>query len=191
MRKKSSGRRELPEPVGLSRKPADPGADAPVFLGDLDIRIAEDGIWYYHGEALGRKELVCLLAATLTPDGFGGFWLVTPAEVGRIQVDDAPFSAVELFTEGSGRSQVLSLRTNVDEIVTVGADHPLRTGVHPESDETRLYVGLRPQFEARVAGSVYNELLARGEPEIVGDARAFGVWSSGTFFRLEPAKPSA
>lgn len=191
MKKYNPNPRDFPMSAGGSPGPDDPGTDTPLFLGDLDIRIAEDGAWYYHGEALGGKEVLCLLAATLTPDEVGNFWLVTPAEVGRIQVDDAPFSAVEMFAAGAGRGQVLSLRTNVDEIVTVDADHPLRAQSHPQSGEIRLYVRLRPQIEARVVGSVYNELLARGEHETVDEARAYGVWSSGIFFRLDEAKPDA
>src|ERR671923_724979 len=84
------------------------------FCGDIDIRIGRDGTWFYHGSPIGRKPLVKLFASVLRREANGEYWLVTPAERGRVEVEDAPFVAVELAVEGSGYDQVLRFRTNLD-----------------------------------------------------------------------------
>ena len=164
----------LPGPPGRRR----------VVCGDLDMRIDRDGTWHYNGSPIGRKELVCLFASVLHRDDAGDYWLITPAEAGRVQVEDVPFIAVELFTSGGGRDQVLSLRTNVDEIVTVDDAHPLRVVVHPETGEPSPYVTVRERLEARIARSVYYELVDLGVEETVDRQYLFGVWSSGIFFPM-------
>ncbi len=163
--------------------PGPPGRNR-VVCGDLDMRIDRDGIWYYNGSPIGRKELVCLFASVLRRDDAGDYWLITPAEAGRIRVEDVPFIAVELFASGAGRDQVLSLRTNVDEIVTLDQDHPLRVDHHPETGEPSPYVTVRERLEARIARSVYYELVDLGVEEAVDRQYLFGVWSSGIFFPM-------
>ncbi len=158
------------------------------FCGDLDMRIARDGTWFYHGSPIGRKELVRLFASVLSRDEKGEFWLITPAEMGRIQVDDAPFAGVELTQEGSGTEQKLSLRTNVDEIVIIGGDHPLRIETHPETGEPSPYVTIRPGLDARLTRSVYYHLVSLGQEETVAGERIFGVWSEGLFFPMGPGE---
>src|SRR3984957_1822767 len=83
--------------------------------GDLDMRIARDGTWYYRGSPIARQKLVKLFASVLRRDDDGGYSLVTPAERGRVAVEDAPFLAVELLTEGEGHQRTVSFRTNLDE----------------------------------------------------------------------------
>ena len=108
--------RRPPWPTASRRAPAAP----PVECGDLPFLIRRDGTWLYRGSPIGRKELVCLFSSVLKRDEDGGFWLETPAERGRIEVEDAPFLAVELDWTGCGRDQVLTFRTNVDELITAG-----------------------------------------------------------------------
>lgn len=167
----------------------DGGAETPPvggrqFCGDLNMRIAKDGTWFYHGSPIGRKELVRLFASVLSRDENGEFWLITPAEMGRIQVDDAPFIGVELFSKGSGADQTLSLRTNVDENVMIDGDHPLRVETDPRTGEPSPYVTIRDGLDARLARSVYYHLVSLGGEETVEGERIFGVWSSGMFFPL-------
>lgn len=153
----------------------------PVDCGHYDIRIARDGSWYYRGSRIDRKPLVTLFSSVLRRDADGSFWLATPAEKGRIDVDDAPFVAVELFVGGDGADQSLSLRTNLDEIVTIGAEHPLRVEFDPGTGEPAPYVTIRDGLDALVARSVYYELAELGVARPDG---AFGVWSEGEFFVL-------
>ncbi len=153
----------------------------------LGICIDRDGVWYYHGSPIERKEMVCLLASTLRRDDDGGYWLVTPTEMGRIDVEDAPFLAVEMYLAGAGRNRFLSVRTNVDEIVTIDADHPLYVIIDEDSGEPAPYVKLDLGREARLSRAVYYELASLAEEVVIDGIRQLGVWSSGTFFSLGPA----
>jgi uncharacterized protein len=158
----------------------------PMMCGDLDMRIAKDGTWSYQGSPITRLPLVKLFASVLRREDDGTYWLVTPAERGRIIVEDAPFVAVEVSAEGRGRDQQLIFRTNIDEIVTADGDHPLRSGIDPQSQAPHPYILVRDRLEARILRSVYYHLVALGEEE--GDR--FGVWSSGLFFPLGSLNPA-
>jgi uncharacterized protein len=158
----------------------------PVDYGDLDMRIARDGTWYYRGSPIARQKLVKLFASVLRREDDGGYSLVTPAERGRVAVDDAPFVAVELMTEGEGRQRKLSFRTNLDEIVAAGPDHPLRVGT-AANGEPAPYVLVRPGLEALLNRPVFYELvdIADAEREAgKAEGDGFGVWSGGMFFDL-------
>ena len=147
------------------------------------MRIARDGTWFYRGSPISRLPLVKLFASVLRRDGDGSYWLVTPAERGRVTVEDVPFVAVALDREGEGRDQRLIFRTNLDEIVTASLDHPLR--VETADDGTPApYILVRPGLEARLARPVFYELVEWGQEEWVAGERQFGVWSDGTFFQL-------
>ena len=116
---------------------------APVECGDLPFLIRRDGTWLYRGSPISRKELVCLFASVLQREADGQFWLETPAERGRIEVEDAPFVAVELDWTGDGRQQVLSFRTNVDQVVTAGPEHPIRVAHDLLTCEPTPYILVR------------------------------------------------
>ncbi|MCC7427316.1 MAG: DUF1285 domain-containing protein [Alphaproteobacteria bacterium] len=152
------------------------------------MRIARDGTWFYNGSPIGRKELVCLFASVLRREQDGEYWLVTPAEMGRIEVEDAPFVAVELFFSGKGREQVLSFRTNIDGVVTAGPRHKLAVRPSPVTGEPTPYIMLRDRLEARINRAVYYELVALGQIEVIEGEALFGVWSAGLFFRLGRAE---
>ncbi len=161
----------------------------PVECGDLPFLIKRDGTWLYRGTPILRKELVCLFAGVLQRADDGSFWLETPAERGRIEVEDAPFVAVELDWTGEGKNQVLSFRTNVDQVVTAGPEHPLRVAHDILTCEPTPYLLVRPGLagwgiEARINRAVYYELVALGVPEWVGGRHMLGVWSCGRFFSL-------
>jgi hypothetical protein len=157
----------------------------PFLCGDVDIRIARDGTWFYHGSPIGRKRLVKLFASVLRREASGDFWLVTPAEKCRIQVDDAPFTAVEMSVEGTGRNQRLTFRTNVDENVIAGPGHPLRVAMDPATGEPSPYIYVRDGLEALIVRAVFYDLADLGvdEPQPDGTT-SFGVWSGGEFFPL-------
>ena len=159
------------------------GQDAPgqpVICGDLDMRIARDGTWFYHGSPIGRKRLVALFASVLRREADGAYYLVTPVEKGRVAVDDAPFVAVELSVAGAGREQALVFRTNLDEIVTAGAGSPIRVAHNQLTGEPTPYVHVREGLEALIARPVYYQLVDLGVEHDGG----YGVWSGGVFFLL-------
>lgn len=169
-------------------------ARVPVELGHIPFVIRRDGVWLYRGSPIERKEMVCLFASVLRRDADGAWWLRTPAERGRIVVEDAPFIAVELDWTGDGREQTLSFRTNVDQVVTAGPTHPLRVETDPISEEPIPYIVVRPgdgaaPIEARLNRAVYYELVALAETEIVDGREMLGVWSRGCFFPLGDLPP--
>jgi len=150
--------------------------------GKLDMRIARDGKWFYHGSPIPRKEMVCLFASMLTRRLDGSYWLVNPGEECEIEVEDVPFLAVELFTSCCSGERCFSFRTNVDELVTLDADHPLR--IVTDSHGTPPYLTVREGLEARLTRSVYYELVALGHEEIIGGESLYGIWSKGIFHPL-------
>ena len=160
------------------------------FCGEIDIRIGRDGTWFYHGSPIGRKPLVKLFASVLRREG-DDYWLVTPAERGRIKVDDVPFTAVEVNATGSGRSQSLIFRTNLDDDVTADAQHPIRVASVPDSGEPRPYILVRDHLEARILRPVFYELVELARMHRIGDEEVYGVWSREQFFPLGRCEPAA
>lgn len=135
-----------------------------------------------------------MFASVLRRDEDGAFWLQTPAERGRIDVEDAPFVAVELDWSGEDTGQVLSFRTNVDQVVTADADHPIRLSHDILTCEPTPYLRVRAGdgdfgIEARITRAVYYELVALGTSRWVGGRRVLGVWSGGQFFSLGELSP--
>lgn len=159
------------------------------------IRIARDGVWYYHGTPIGRLPLVKLFSTVLRRDEAGDYWLITPAERGRIVVDDAPFVAVELQASGTGEAQFLRFRTNVDDWVTAGPDHPIRVADRPEggtlSESPAPYILVRDRLEARIGRSVFYELVGLSVERTTPHGVELGVWSEHTFFSLGMLSPGS
>lgn len=174
--------------AGLARLAAaaakSPRALAPRDCGDFDIRIARDGSWFYRGSSIGRMALVRLFSRLLERDASGQYWLVTPAERGRIRVEDVPFIAVTLAVENPGARQRLVFHTNVDDIVALDAAHPLRIAEDVVTGTPVPYILIRNGLEARLARSVFYELVDLGCDEQLGSETSFGVWSSAKFFPL-------
>jgi hypothetical protein len=168
---------------GTNRAPSfDPGA---ANCGDFGIAIGRDGTWYYHGSPIGRKPLVKLFASVLRRDDDSGeYWLVTPVERGRILVEDVPFTAVEVTAEGEGSHQILRFRTNLDDEIEAGPQHPIRVDHDHASGSPSPYVHVRGGLEARILRSVYYHLVELGSEETIAGESQFGVWSHGCFFPL-------
>jgi len=171
---------------GTHRAPSfDPGA---AICGDFGIAIGRDGIWYYHGSPIGRKPLVKLFASVLRRENDGEYWLVTPVERGRILVEDAPFTAVEVTAEGDGKERIIRFRTNLDDEVEAGPDHPIRVDHDLASGEPSPYVHVRGGLEARILRPVYYHLVELGDEVEADGETMFGVWSRGQFFPLGPVQ---
>jgi hypothetical protein len=152
----------------------------PPFCGDLDLRIAADGTWFYTGTPIGRPALVKLFASVLRKDP-DRYVLVTPIERVGITVEDVPFLAVEMEVEGDGPDRIVAFRTNVDDLVEVGPEHPLRF----EADETgavKPYVLVRGGLWARVTRALAYDLIELGEDRSEGGDADFGVVIRGAFY---------
>ena len=167
-----------------TRGPATEHLWNPDYCGELDMRIARDGTWFYNGSPIGRLPLVQLFASVLRKDP-ERYVLVTPVERVGIIVDDAPFLGVELTREGEGASQLLRLRTNVEDWVEISAKNPLRFE-KGESGGLKPYVLVRGDLWCLVKRALFYDLVAWGEPRQLENGEFFGVWSGGAFFPMAP-----
>jgi uncharacterized protein len=158
----------------------------PPFCGDLDMRIATDGTWYYLKTPIGRPELVKLFASVLKREG-DRYFLVTPVEKWGIEVDDAPFLAVELKIVESADSRALHFRTNVDDWVACGPEHVLRFEREANTGGLKPYLHVRRDLWAKVTRALFFDLVALGEERDVGGKSMFGVVSMGMFFAMADA----
>jgi len=187
-----AGQAELNSIMGAAARAAAKGPPPverwnPPFCGDLDMRIAADGTWFYLKTPIGRPALVKLFASVLKREG-DKYFLVTPVEKCGIVVDDAPFLAVELDVEEGAQGRVLRFRTNVDDWVVCGPEHPLR--FEPESGTGGLkpYLHVRRELWAKVTRALFFDLVDLGEERVIAGRAMFGVLSMGTFFPMADAQ---
>ena len=158
----------------------------PPFCGDLDMRIAGDGTWFYMGTPIGRPALVRLFSTILKREGDKHF-LVTPVEKVGIRVDDAPFMAVEMQKEEDARGRLLRFRTNVDDWVDCEQGHGLRFEAAEDGGLTP-YLHVRADLWAKVTRALYYDLVDMGEERMVDGEPMFGVESGGEFFAMADAQ---
>ena len=156
---------------------------------EFDIHIDADGSWFHEGGLIRRPALVKLFSSVLRREADGSFWLVTPVERGTISVADAPFMIISLAVTGTGADQQISFTTNVEDRVTLSSDYPLTMRQPPNGADGEAgmaavpYIHVRDRLEAKVSRPVFYELA---DYATNNDEGVFGVWSSGSFFRLEP-----
>lgn len=169
-----------------------PVGKLPPICGDFHIRIDRNGTWYYQNSPIGRLALAKLFSTVLRRDEDGQYWLTTPVENGRIEVEDVPFVAVELMSEGEGRGRTVRFRTNLDDIVMLGPEHPMRMApvagnaepaAYDKGAESAPYITVRRNLEARLARPVYYHLVELSEPA-PDDESVLGIWSSGHFYPI-------
>lgn len=158
----------------------------PPFCGDLDMRIARDGTWFYLGTPIGRPELVRLFSTILRRDG-EDYFLVTPVEKVGITVDDAPFVAVDFERKGEGAAQVLTFETNVGDLSVAGPEAPIRVERDAQTGEPAPYVLVRANLEALIDRKSFYRLIEIGAHHEVDGEQWFGLWSSRAFFPIIPS----
>jgi hypothetical protein len=158
----------------------------PPFCGDLDMRIARDGTWFYLGTPIGRFELVRLFSSILKREG-DGYFLVTPVEKVGITVDDAPFVATDFAAEGEGEAQRLTFTTHVGDTAVAGPDHPIRVERDLETGEPAPYILIRDRLEALIDRKSFYRLAEIGSHAPHEGQSWFGLWSEGVFFPMIPS----
>jgi hypothetical protein len=158
----------------------------PPFCGNLDMRIAADGTWFYLNTPIGRPALVKLFSSVLKREG-DDYFLVTPVEKCGIRVDDAPFLAVEMTVEKGPSEQVLKFRTNVDDWIICGPDNALRFDLEAVTGGLKPYLHVRRGLWAKVTRTLFFDLVDLGEEREIGGKAMFGVSSMGAFFAMAPA----
>lgn len=154
----------------------------PPFCGDIDMRIARDGTWFYEGTPIGRFQLARLFSTILKLED-GKYFLVTPVEKVGITVDDAPFVAVDFTVSGTGPEQKLRFETNMGDRVVARADDPIRVERDPATGEPSPYVHVRAGLEALIDRKSFYRLVDIGAHH----EDWFGLWSDGVFFRIIPS----
>lgn len=170
-----------------SEDPSETAGSLPVSAndrGEFPIRIARDGTWFHDGVPIRRKALARLFSTVLQRDKDGRYWLATPYERGLIEVDDAPFTAVEMDIEGAGREATIRFRTNFDEWIVAGPDHPICVEHDAETREPSPYIIVRDNLPALILRPVFYALADMGEVTDDGGTTALRVWSGGTAFDL-------
>jgi hypothetical protein len=158
----------------------------PPFCGDLDMRIARDGTWYYLGTPIGRFELVRLFSTILRRDG-DDYFLVTPVEKVGITVDDAPFVAVDFEVANPGPEQIITFETNVGDFASAGPSHPIRVVRDSKTGEPSPYVLIRANLEALIDRKSFYRLVDIGTHERHEGENWFGLRSNGAFFPMIPS----
>jgi hypothetical protein len=156
----------------------------PPYCGDIGLKICADGTWVYRDSPIRREGLIKLFASVLSKDVDGRTYLVTSAEKVDVEVEDAPFLAVEMEVHGSGTGQELIFRTNVDDIVRCGPEHPLRFSVQERSGGLKPYLHVRGRLEALVTRALCYDLVALTAEVKRGGQPVLGLWSGGTFTTL-------
>jgi hypothetical protein len=158
----------------------------PPFCGDLDMRIASDGTWFYMGSPIGRQPLVRLFASVLKREG-ERYFLVTPVEKIGITVDDAPFLAVEMRSETTAAGRRLLFRTNVDDWVACGPKQALRFEPEVSSGGLKPYLHVRRNLWAKVTRALFYDLVELGEERDIEGVPMYGIESEGAFFPMARA----
>jgi hypothetical protein len=187
----NSGKNGLEGLVGAVKTASDKGPPPvhlwnPDLCGDIDMRIAADGNWFYQGTPIGRPAMVKLFASILKREGDKHF-LVTPVEKCGIAVDDAPFIAVELRIDEGAAGRQLRFRTNVDDWVDCGLGHALRFEPERETSGLKPYLHVRRDLWAKVTRALFYDLVDLGEVRVVAGTPMFGVASAGEFYAMAPA----
>lgn len=158
----------------------------PAFCGDIDMKIARDGTWFYLGTPIGRAPMVRLFSSILKLED-GRYFLVTPVEKVGIAVEDAPLHAVDVEATGEGKAQVLRFFTRTEDEVEASAENPLRIERDAISGEPSPYVHVRRGLEARIDRKTFYRMIDLGCHEMVDGVSWFGLWSSGRFFAVIPS----
>jgi uncharacterized protein len=156
----------------------------PQHCGKIDLRIARDGTWFYLGSPIGRPALVRLFSTILRREPDGAFCLVTPVERADIVVEDAPFMAVAVHVTGEGANASYEFLTNVGDRIVADKDHALRVTIDPQTNEPRPYLHVRRGLEARIARTLYYELVDRAKTTDRDGVQVLGFWSGGVFHEL-------
>ena len=176
------GTSPCPPPAGMTPKKGQH------VIGEIDMRIASDGTWFYMGTPITRNSLVNLFSTVIHRDADGAYWLITPAEMAQIKVDDAPFLAVEMIVTNDNGVKSLKFRTNVEKWFTADASHPIRVDIDSQTNEPRPYIVLAEDgTEARITRTIFYDLVNSAEVANINGKDMFVIESAGARFILGPA----
>ena len=143
-------------------RPSAPGRETQADR-HFGMRIARDGTWFHEGQPIRRKKMCQLFSKVLRRSDDGRFFLITPVEQFQIFVEDAPFTAVELSVQSTGDQQTLIFRTNLDQTIVAGPNHPIRIVQDPITGEPKPYIVVRDKLEALILRPQFYQLVEMAE----------------------------
>ncbi|MGO1461049.1 MAG: DUF1285 domain-containing protein [Marinobacter sp.] len=156
----------------------------PELSGEMDLRISRDGLWIHKGEPMGREAIVKLFSTILRREDDGQYYLLTPVEKWRIQVEDTPLLAHSLEVTGTGEQQIIKLTTNVGETLEVGDEHPLKVDSYKDSAQPRPIIRVRHGVDARLVTAAYYDLAEHVVEQKIEGKSVLGVFSHGNFYKI-------
>tara|TARA_B110000014_G_C20125350_1_gene598932 strand:- start:785 stop:1357 length:573 start_codon:yes stop_codon:yes gene_type:complete len=159
----------------------------PPICANVDMRISREGQWFFMNSPIGRERMVRLFSKVLRFDEDGHYYLVTPVEKIRLNVEDKPFLIVDFEVNNSGKNQNIYFKTNTDDIFQLSAKNPLRVVIN-KKQEPSPYVVVRSNLEGLISRNIYYKLIDLGKHEKINNTDNYGIWSAGSFFNLEGAK---
>ena len=158
---------------------------SPPLSGEMNLFIARDGTWWHEGVPIRRNSLLRLFSTLLRCEDDGHYYLLTPVEKWRIQVEDVPFLAVWMDVECPGKDQVLHFRTNLGDTISAGPDHLIKVRYDLKRDEPAPYVHVRDQLWALLSRGVFLELANLAIEKHFASKTVYGVYSHKIFFPLD------
>ncbi|MBM09742.1 MAG: proteophosphoglycan precursor [Magnetovibrio sp.] len=175
-----SGRARLngPRPIGINTSPRQ------IIFTNIGLHIDKNCIWNHQGSPINNPKIVKLFASILQRDKAGSYWLITPAEIAPVDVEDVPFMATGFQVEGTHHNQVLKFVTNVDIFATVDQTHPLRIETNSKTGAITPYITLDQGIDAKINRATYYDLMMLTVEKRIGEENFFGVWSSGIFHKI-------
>jgi len=155
----------------------------PPFCGDIDMTISKSGKWYYMGSEIKRPAMVKLFSGILRLESDNSYYLVTPVEKVRIQVEDAPFVAVAITKEQSEGMNTVTFRTNLNDEIVLSKENPLSIEIK-KNDEPSPYITVRNNLRALVSRSVFYELVDLAETIPIDGVPYLAIKSQGEIFKI-------
>lgn len=155
----------------------------PPFCGDIDMTISKSGKWYYMGSEIKRPAMVKLFSGILRLESDNSYYLVTPVEKVRIQVEDAPFVAVAITKEQSEGMNTVTFRTNLNDEIVLSKENPLSIEIK-ENDEPSPYITVRNNLRALISRSVFYELVDLAETIPIDGVPYLAIKSQGEIFKI-------
>ncbi|MGI1668775.1 MAG: DUF1285 domain-containing protein [Neptuniibacter sp.] len=155
----------------------------PEFCGDIDMRIARDGRWFYMGTPIGRPAMVKLFSGVLWQEE-GKHYLKTPVEKVGIQVDDAPFLFVSVDQQDGEHGPELVFTSTTDDRVIAGKEHPISVEVCSDTEEPSPYIEVRFGMRGLINRTVFYQLVEMAEEKKSNGRRVLTLESQGETFEL-------
>jgi len=157
----------------------------PPLCQNVDMKISRDGKWYFMNSPIGRERMVRLFSKVLRYDDDGNYYLVTPVEKIKLEVEDKPFLVIDFRIDNIGKDQIIYFETNTNDIFQLNTDHPLRVTVNKTSNEPSPYVLVRSNLEGLISRNIFYKLVDISVNETINGITRQGIWSNNSFFSLQ------